>query len=109
MDADLLPDDIDRKGITGIDSETVRQAASEGKTMRLVGRAEKVAGGAVHASVAPELLPQDHPLASVDGSEKGITYTTDTMDRVTVIGGKSDPMGAAAALLKDLINIYTSP
>jgi len=109
MDTDLLPDNIGRKGITGITSETVRQAASEGRIMRLVGRAEKVAGGAVHASVAPELLPQAHPLASVDGSEKGITYTTDTMDRVTVMGGKSDPMGAAAALLKDLINIYTSP
>ncbi len=28
------------------------------------------------------------------------------MGAVTVTGGKSDPRGAAAALLKDIINIY---
>jgi hypothetical protein len=28
------------------------------------------------------------------------------MDRVTVSGGKSNPMGAAAAILKDIIRIY---
>jgi hypothetical protein len=28
------------------------------------------------------------------------------MDRITVSGGKSSPVGAAAALLKDLINAY---
>ena len=109
MDADLLPDQISRTGITGISAEQVRQAASEGKTMRLVGRAVKNERGEVSASVAPEMLPADHPLAAVDGSEKGITYTTDTMDRVTVAGGKSDPKGAAAALLKDLLNIYRAP
>jgi hypothetical protein len=32
---------------------------------------------------------------------------TDTMDRITVMGGKSSPVGAAAALLKDLINAHT--
>lgn len=106
MDADLLPENMDRQGIVGINAEKVRQAASEGKIMRLVGRAEKALNGTVHARVAPELLLPEHPLASVDGTEKGITYTTDTMDRITVMGGKSDPMGAAAALLKDLINIY---
>jgi hypothetical protein len=29
------------------------------------------------------------------------------MDRVTVSGGKSNPLGAAAALLKDIIRIYS--
>jgi homoserine dehydrogenase len=74
--------------------------------MRLVGRATRGPDGKVRASVRPESLPREHPLASVEGAEKGITYITDTMDRVTVTGGKSDPRGAAAALLKDIINIY---
>ena len=106
MDTNLLPEDVNRTGITGVTTEQVRQAATEGKFMRLVGRVEKDPLGKVIASVAPEPLPASHPLAGVDGSEKGITYTTDTMDRVTVAGGKSDPKGAAAALLKDLLNIY---
>ncbi|HXZ37554.1 MAG TPA: homoserine dehydrogenase, partial [Thermodesulfobacteriota bacterium] len=43
---------------------------------------------------------------SVRGTEKAISYLTDTMDRVTVSGGKSNPMGAAAAILKDIIRVY---
>jgi homoserine dehydrogenase len=31
------------------------------------------------------------------------------MGSVTVTGGRSNPRGAAAALLKDLINIYRRP
>jgi homoserine dehydrogenase len=34
-----------------------------------------------------------------------VTYATDTMGRITVMGGQSSPSGAAAALLKDIINL----
>ena len=54
----------------------------------------------------PSFLRPIIPSRAWKEREKGITYTSDTMDRVTVVGGKSDPRGAAAALLKDLINIY---
>jgi homoserine dehydrogenase len=106
MDADLAPEDIGRTGITGVEAAAVRAAAVEGRVYRLVGRADRGPDGRVRAVVAPEALPADHPLAGVDGAEKAITYTTDTMHRVTVMGGKSDPRGAAAALLKDILNIY---
>jgi homoserine dehydrogenase len=45
-------------------------------------------------------------LFGVDGTNKGITFFTDTMGAVTVTGGKSDPRGAGASVLKDIINIY---
>lgn len=106
MDADLEPGEVERTGITGLAAEAVRAAVAEGRTYRLVGRAVRDGDGRVRARVAPEALPSDHPLAAVDGAEKGITYTTDTMHRVTVVGGKSDPRGAAAALLKDVLNVY---
>ena len=109
MGAALRPEDGARAGITGVGEEDGRRAAAEGRVMRLVGRAERGQNGRVTARVAPEALPAGHPLAAVDGAEKGITYVTDSMDRVTVLGGKSDPRGAAAALLKDLINIYRAP
>jgi homoserine dehydrogenase len=106
MDADLVPEDVERVGITGLPADMVRAAAADGRMVRLVGRATRDGDGRVRARVAPEALPADHPLASVDGAEKGISYVTDTMHRVTVVGGKSDPRGAAAALLKDVLNIY---
>ena len=106
MNADLTPEDVERTGIAGISLDEVQGASAEGKIMRLVGVSKRDEAGRVTARVAPELLPPEHPLAGVEGAEKGITYTSDTMDRVTVVGGKSDPRGAAAALLKDLINIH---
>ncbi|MEE9273935.1 MAG: homoserine dehydrogenase [bacterium] len=109
MGADLLPEQVGRTGISGLTAEEVHAAGEEGRIFRLVGRAERGPDGAVRARVAPMGLPRDHPLAAVDGAEKGITYTTDTMGRVTVVGGKSDPKGAAAALLKDILNIHRAP
>jgi homoserine dehydrogenase len=106
MDADLAPEEVERTGITGLDGAAVKAAAAAGRVYRLVGRADRGPDGRVRARVAPDALAADHPLAAVDGAEKGITYTTDTMHRVTVMGGKSDPRGAAAALLKDVLNIY---
>ncbi len=106
MDAELNPEDVARTGIAGISLEEVRAASARGNVLRLVGVAKRDEQGRVSARVAPQALAADHPLAGVEGAEKGITYTTDTMDRVTVVGGKSDPLGAAAALLKDLVNVH---
>jgi homoserine dehydrogenase len=56
--------------------------------------------------VALTVIDSSHPLFRVDGTNKGIVFYTDTMDSITVTGGKSDPRGTGASLLKDIINIY---
>jgi len=96
-------DDVSIEGITAVTPEDIARAEKDGEVIKLVGSAAFV-DGKVRLSVAPRRLKKNHPLASVNGSEKAISYLTDTMDRVTVSGGKSSPVGAAAALLKDLIN-----
>ena len=105
LQAALSLKEIPVEGITRVTPEDIQRAKKEGKIIKLIGRAEKK-NGKVAACVAPMALPLDHPLASVRGTEKAISYLTDTMDRVTVSGGKSNPVGAAAALLKDVIRIY---
>ena len=97
--------DIIVEGITRITPDDIRNATREGKIIKLIGTAEKVKGE-IKLSVAPKRLDEKHPLASVNGPEKAITYMTDTMGNITVMGGKSSPVGAAAALLKDLINAF---
>jgi homoserine dehydrogenase len=98
------PSQVSRRGITEITPQMVLGSRSAGRRLKLIGRAT-VRHGSVQLSVAPEDLPQDHPLASVRGAEKAVTYDTDTMGQVTVMGGRSSPAGAAAALLKDIINL----
>ena len=98
-------DDVPTVGITDVTPDDIARAGRDGEVIKLIGTAECV-NDEVRLSVAPKRLKKDHPLASVSGSEKAISYMTDTMDRITVSGGKSSPVGAAAAMLKDLINAY---
>jgi homoserine dehydrogenase len=105
MGSNFALQDINVEGITDITIETVRAAIGEGKALKLLGRAGRQRGQ-FKAEVSPVALAPDHPLFGVSGTNKGITFFTDTMGTVTVIGGKSDPRGAAAALFKDIINIF---
>ena len=67
----------------------------------------KIVGDKLRCDFASLVGTPDRARFSLDGTEKGITFETDTMSTITVIGGKSDPIGTAAAMLKDLINIYS--
>jgi homoserine dehydrogenase len=102
---DLTLQDIKVAGITEIPPELLGRAKQEGKALKLFGRIT-LAAGRWKAEVSPEAIDRSHPLFGVSGTDKGITFLTDTMGTVTVTGGKSDPRGAAAALLKDIIHIF---
>ena len=97
--------DLSVTGIADLSPALLARAENEGKILKLLGTVRRNKG-TYSAGVAPTLLDPSHPLAAVNGTAKGITFWTDTMGSVTVTGGKSDPRGAAAALLKDIINIF---
>jgi homoserine dehydrogenase len=97
--------DIEVQGIRDIPASLHSQARLPEKKLKLVGRMLWTADS-VQMSVKPTVLNSSFPLFAVDGTEKGITFETDSMGRITLTGGKSDPRGAAAALLKDVITIY---
>jgi homoserine dehydrogenase len=97
--------DVPVKGIAGIAYEDIARGAEVGKVLKLIATAE-VKEGSIKLSVGPKYIERTHPLAAINYAEKGITYTTDTMGQITVMGGKSSPMGAAAALLKDVIHTH---
>lgn len=93
--------------VTGIEAVTrgeVSDANGRGGAIRLVGSAW-LESGVPRVRVAPVGLAADHALAHVDGAEKAITFTTDTLGRITVAGGASSPRAAAAALLRDVLNL----
>ncbi len=104
FDLALDPGAVDTTGITGVTPADMAAAREAGQVIKLIGSARRTPNGPV-VRVAPEALPADHPLAGVHLSEKGISYDTDTMGRITVIGGHSSPTGAAAAMLKDIIHM----
>ena len=97
--------DIKVQGITAIPPALIESSRKEGRTIKLIGKISR-RGTDWDAEVTPIAIAPGHPLSGVDGTNKGITFQTDTMGAVTVTGGKSDPRGAAAALLKDIIQTY---
>ncbi|MGB9835894.1 MAG: homoserine dehydrogenase [Candidatus Saccharicenans sp.] len=107
LGTDIKLSEVTVRGIKGINKEVVEKALRLGKILKLFGKCYRENYESPwKVEVGLALLDQNHPLSRVNGSNKGIIFYTDTMGWISVIGGKSDPRGAAAALLKDIINIY---
>lgn len=110
LDADYALRDVQVNGIVGLSADDVRAAAREGRAVKLLATAAPGRkGGKWSLEVRPSIIDRTHSLFHVNGTEKGITFLTDSMGSVTVTGGRSNPRGAAAALLKDIINIFRPP
>jgi len=96
--------DISVRGITEITPGEVKSSLEEGKKYKLVGKAVKENGN-IEMSVKLEKLDSTHPLYGVSGKNKAVRYVSDVLGDLTIIGGASGVIPAAASILRDLINI----
>ncbi len=104
----LKPEQVIRRGITDITKEQIQQASQEGKRIKLIASLQTVpANGAstLEARVEPTSLPLDDALARVDGVMNAITFQTDTLSEVTVIGPGAGRLQTGQGLLSDLIAV----
>jgi len=97
--------DVQRKGITGISKSDVEAAKAEGKVWKLIGSAEIQNDGSVKAKIWPEKLPLSDPLAGVGGATNALTYYTDELGAVTIVGPGAGRRETGFALLIDLLEI----
>jgi homoserine dehydrogenase len=105
MGTELSLKDIDIKGIENVTKEDIGKAKLNNRAIKLVASAEKNQEGVV-VKVSPMEISESDLLYGVIGTNKGIVFDTDTMGQVAALGGASNPVGAAAAALKDVINLY---
>lgn len=98
-------EDVKRKGITDISVDDIKQAKQEGKRWKLIGKAEVKKDGSIIAEVAPEKLPLDDPLAGVMEATNALTYYTDELGAVTIVGPGAGKRETGFSLLVDLINM----
>lgn len=105
MGANLKPTDVEREGITGITPVMVEEAKKEGMKIKLIARAFLV-DGAVKAKVSPESMLLTDPLANVNNTMNALTFTTDGLHEVTVIGRGAGGVETAHGIISDLIAIY---
>ena len=105
MDAPLGMSDVDRTGITGLTRDMIEAAVASGDRWKLLARVWRE-GEQVRASVLPTRLPLSHPLASVGGVTNAITFTTDLLGDITLIGPGAGGVATGFAVLSDILAMH---
>ncbi len=105
METPLTMADVSCQGITQVTPADIAEASAAGERWKLIGTVEQTGHG-VEASVKPLRVPLSHPLASISGATNAITYTTDLLDEVTLVGPGAGRLETGYALLGDLLAIH---
>ena len=100
--------DIGRTGIRGLDPAAVRAARQAGRPYKLVCRARRD-GGRVVASVRPEQVAADDPLAFVNGSSSAVYFETDMFPGLAITEINPGLEATAYGLLADFVRAVKSP
>jgi len=98
-------EDVERRGITQITIKDIESAKKEGKRWKLIGSAEVKSDGSVKAKVWPEKLPLNDPLSGIGGATNALTFSTDELGPVTIVGPGAGRRETGFALLIDLLEI----
>ncbi len=105
MGADISVKDVDRTGITGITLDDIEKAKGEGRRWKLIGTVKRKGVG-VSASVKPEKVALTDPLAAVGGATNALTFVTDLLGEVTIVGPGAGMVETGFSLLIDLLTVH---
>jgi homoserine dehydrogenase len=100
----LLPSNVRREGIRGLDPATLQAARAEGRPYKLVSRVIVNADGSVTASVRPEQVATSDPLGGVRGTSLAIHFELDVMPGLTIMSHRPNLQSTAYGLLADFLN-----
>ncbi len=105
MGVPLKINDIPCRGITKISAGDIEKARKEGKRWKLIGCIENK-NGKIKASVGPEMIELTHPLAGVMGANNALTFTTDLLGEITIVGPGAGKTQTGFAILSDMLAIH---
>ena len=99
--------DIHLEGISRLAGRDFRYASELGYVIKLMAIASS-RDGSVEARVHPALLPQDAPLAKVDGVLNAVEVQGDLVDKVLFQGRGAGSMPTASAMVGDILEVASS-
>jgi len=105
MGAELTMDDVDRTGMSTLSIKDIDNATKIDECWKVLGHVDRNTDGKFNAWVKPVQIAKSHPLASVSGATNAVTFTTELMGDVTLIGAGAGRMETGYAVVADLINI----
>lgn len=101
---DAKPSTVKRKGITGISPGDIGDARQKGEKIKLIASASRIDGG-IELDVSPTRVPTSNPLANISGVTNALTFATDCLGDVTIVGPGAGRRATGYSLLVDLISI----
>ena len=102
MSTPLKPQQVAREGIEGLHPLAVQAARRAGRPYKLVCEARRAQGG-VRASVRPQQLPVQDPLAWINGTSSAIYFETDIFPGLAITEQHPGVTETAYGLLADLV------
>ncbi len=101
----LKPDQVVRQGITHITKDQMLQALKAGQRIKLISSLFFNEDQQLQARVEPIALPEQDILAQVEGVMNALTFQTDTLSQVTIVGPGAGRLQTGQGLLADLIAV----
>lgn len=104
MGAGITMNDLTLKGISHLTKEDIADAENSNECWKVLvqGSCED---GKVKVDVGPARLTLTDPLASVNGATNAVTFETDIMGDVTIIGAGAGKEETGFAVLNDLLKL----
>ncbi len=95
---------VEINGIEQVMAEDIGQAQALGYRIRLVGMA-RMDEGKLFQRVNPYLIPEDHPLAHIDGSTNAVVVEGNHVGRLMLQGAGAGDGPTASAVVADIIDV----
>ena len=108
MDLPLTMQDVRCEGITHLTQDDLAEARVQDERWKLLGVVERTTEESFTASVQPVRLPLSHPLAGIRGAKNAVTYSTELLGEVTLIGPGAGRVETGYALVSDMLAIHRS-
>ena len=103
MGQSMTIEDVSCVGISGVTSAQVQSAKDENRRWKLIGTLENV-NGEIQGSVKPVKLDATHPLYGIGGATNAITYSTDLLGDITLIGPGAGRIETGYAIIGDILS-----
>ena len=97
-------EDVITQGITHISAKDIRYARELGCVIKLMGLARNTDSG-IEVRVQPMLVPQEHPLATVNDSYNAVFVKGDAVGDAMFYGRGAGEMPTASAIVGDVFDI----
>ncbi len=103
MGQSMTMEDVSCTGISGITLEQIQSAQADNQRWKLIGTLENV-NREVQASVKQVMVDATHPLYGVSAATNAITFSTDLLGDITLIGPGAGRIETGYAIIGDILS-----